>query len=68
MSHNKIATAFEVPDDDRIVFFAPSLILKKDDDAEPLTFAWSPTDDPDRYRLTVTAPAPRFYIKRAELT
>lgn len=60
----------EIPDDDdQVVFFDPSRVVRLvDDESGRITFDLSPTDNPDKYRMTVTAPAPKLlYIKRATL-
>lgn len=52
-------------DDDRIYFFDPSQVVRVVDEDERVTTEILPTDSPDKFIVRITAPVPKFYIKRA---
>jgi hypothetical protein len=55
-------------DEDRVYLIVPSRLVKMEDNSDVLSFDMKPTDDPDRYRLTVSTPAPKLFIKRVNLS
>lgn len=55
-----------VDDDDRIYFIDSSRVVRiVDDESERITSEILPTDDPDKWTIRLSIPAPRYYIKRA---
>lgn len=58
----------EIPDEDDRIYFLPDGWLRKnvyrEPDTEPTRFEMLPTDDPNKYILRVTAPTPRFHIRK----